>query len=86
LSFTHNDDGEYAHESHLDGLPSLRELQLRSCRGMDRGGLQNVVRSLQDLNLDAFDVLDRVVIHDCDLLDYETAAEVIGKEKLDFAR
>jgi len=65
------------------GSTSLRELHLQSCKNMEAIGLEQIVRSLKEVG--AWDTLDRIVIEGCDLLDYETAAEIIGRERLHFA-
>jgi len=44
--------------------------------------MQKTIESLKDV--DAWDTLDRVVIEICDSLEYNTAFEAIGKERLRF--
>jgi len=61
---------------------SPRELRLQSCDNMDATHLQQTIQSLKDV--DAWGMLDRVVIQKCTPLDYETALEAIGAEKLHF--
>ncbi|KLO06343.1 hypothetical protein SCHPADRAFT_933140 [Schizopora paradoxa] len=61
-------------------LYALRELQIRACPRIDVDGLRDVVQSLK--NIKAWDGLERVVVRNCDLLDYEGALKVVGKEKL----
>jgi len=61
---------------------ALREVQLRSCKEMDADTLRKTVRSLKEA--DAWEFLDRVVIQKCDALDYDTALEAVGKERLHY--
>lgn len=61
---------------------SLRELQLRSCQNVDISGLQEAIRSLKGIG--AWDTLGRVVIEDCDLLDYGETVGVVGTERFHY--
>lgn len=61
---------------------SLRELRLRSCHNVDVRGLQDTIQSLEDIG--AWDTLERVVIRDCALLDYDEMVDVVGAERLHF--
>ncbi len=80
LSFTRRTDfGHGAAEP-----SSLRELQLRSCRNMNLNDLEKAIQSLKDV--DAWDMLNHIVIDGCDLLNYEAVAKATGKEKLRFAK
>jgi len=62
---------------------ALREMELRACENLDAGNLQKTIQSLKDVN--AWESLDCLVIKQCDLLDYDTALEAVGKEKLSFS-
>lgn len=66
------------------GLSALREVQLISCVNMDVEGLRIAVKSLKDAG--AWDMIERVVIKGCDLLDYDAALEAIGRERLRFSK
>lgn len=64
------------------GPSALREVQFISCVNMDVEGLRLAITSLKDVG--AWDLLDRVVIKGCDLLDYDSTLEIVGKERLRF--
>ncbi|KLO06714.1 hypothetical protein SCHPADRAFT_895217 [Schizopora paradoxa] len=64
------------------GPSALREVQFRSCSGMTIQGLRLAVYSLKIAG--AWDLLERVVIRGCKLLDRDGALEVIGEERLRF--
>lgn len=80
LFFTRHEELEEGRGIELSS--SLRELQLRFCDNMDGGDLEQMVQSLKDTG--AWDMLDRVLVHECNLLDYESAVAIIGKERLQF--
>ncbi len=62
---------------------SLREVRFRDCARTDcRNILQGTIRSLNDVG--AWDTLERFVVEDCNGLDYETALNAVGTEKLRF--
>ncbi len=59
---------------------ALQEFQLRSRQNKDIGSLQETIQSLKDV--DAWDTLDRVDVQECEVLDYDSASAVVGKERL----
>lgn len=61
---------------------SLRRLRILSCDNMDAGHLQVMIRSLK--NVDAWGLLDRVLIQKCSSLDEESALLAVGKERMRF--
>ncbi len=65
------------------GKHALRELQLRSCTNMDTVNLQATIMSLKDVS--GWEALKRVVVRECDALDYDAALLAVGKERLHFS-
>jgi len=60
----------------------LQELRLHGCGEMDGGDLQDMIQSFKDAG--AWETIKRFEVKDCKALDYETALEAIGKERLCF--
>ncbi|KLO06341.1 hypothetical protein SCHPADRAFT_693195 [Schizopora paradoxa] len=63
---------------------SLRELQIVGCSRLDIEGLQLAVQSLKDGG--AWEELERVIVENCDLLDLDSALEVVGEKRLRFVQ
>lgn len=78
VSFSRQD--EHAGRSEIS---SLNELRLDGCAYLNAEYLQEVVQSLKDA--DAWDTLNVVAIRDCGSLDFESALEIVGRERLRFA-
>lgn len=58
----------------------LREIRFSGCEQMEIEDLHLTVRSLK--HAEAWDTLERIVVENCDLLEYESALEVVGMERL----
>ncbi|KLO12432.1 hypothetical protein SCHPADRAFT_941254 [Schizopora paradoxa] len=63
---------------------ALREVRLRSCHYMTIWQLQQMVQSLKEFGV--WDALEKFVIEDCASVTLDRALEIIGPERLTYAR